>query len=70
MGCNEYLGWYYGDRAFDAVQCFWPGPNGRHPWHPAFDPEWEGRQPLLYEEEVERALPPQLAATLRGEGAL
>jgi hypothetical protein len=63
-------GWFYRERPFEAVQCFWPGPNGRHPWDAAFDPEWDGRQPLLYLEEESRALPPALAQALREEGDL
>lgn len=63
-------GWYYRGRSWDAIQCFWPDASGRFPWDPRFDPEWRGDQPLLFEAEVDAALSPALAQTLRREGAL
>ena len=63
-------GWFYGEKGFSALQCFWPDANGNLPWEPGFDPAWAGRQPLLFEEDEETALGRALAGVLRAEGAL
>lgn len=62
--------WFYRERSFRVLQCFWPDASGRLPWEPGFDPEWQGRQPLLYLDEEADALGDALARVLRDEGAL
>jgi hypothetical protein len=62
--------WFYRDRPFRVVQCFWPDTEGLLPWESGFSPAWAGRQPLLYLEDEESALGRSLAAVLRQEGAL
>jgi len=62
--------WFYQERSFRVLQCFWPDASGALPWEPHFDPEWQGRQPLLFLDDEQRALGAPLAAVLREEGAL
>jgi hypothetical protein len=40
--------WFYGERAFTAVQLFWPDRAQRLPWDAGFDPDLAGFQPLLF----------------------
>ena len=63
-------GWYYREREFRVLQCFWPDVDGILPWEPGFDGAWVGKQPLLFEEDESTALGAPLAALLREEGAL
>lgn len=63
-------GWHYKRQDVPILQVFWPDAEGRFPWDPRFAASWRERQPLLFEAEVERALHPRLADTLRREGAL
>ena len=62
--------WFYRERNFRVLQCFWPDASGRLPWEAEFDPAWQGRQPLLFLEGEQEALGKPLAAVLRDEGAL
>jgi hypothetical protein len=62
--------WFYRERSFRVLQCFWPDSEGRLPWEPGFDPAWHGRQPLLYLDDEDEALGESLARLLRKEGAL
>ena len=62
--------WFYQDRSFRVLQCFWPDASGALPWEPDFDPDWNGRQPLLFLEDEIEALGAPLAGVLRAEGAL
>ena len=63
-------GWYYREREFRVLQCFWPDVDGILPWESGFDGAWVGKQPLLFEEDESTALGAPLAALLREEGAL
>lgn len=63
-------GWYYQERDFRVLQCFWPDVDGLMPWEPGFDGAWVGKQPFLFEEAEEEALGASLAVVLREEGAL
>jgi len=63
-------GWFYQERSFRVLQCFWPDAAGSLPWEPGFDPDWSGRQPLLFLEDEREALGEPLARVLRSEGAL
>ncbi len=40
--------WFYGERAFTAVQLFWPDRAQRLPWDAGFDPDLAAFQPLLF----------------------
>lgn len=40
--------WFYGDRAYAAVQLFWPDREQRWPWDAGFDPGLAEFQPLLF----------------------
>jgi len=70
---DAFLGnaaWFYRERGFRALQCFWPDAQGALPWEPAFDRAWRGRQPFLFEEDAAAALDPSFAEVLRAEGAI
>lgn len=62
--------WHYRGDGFPALQLFWPDAEGRFPWQEGFAPAWRADQPLLFLSEVEDALSPALAESLRREGAL
>lgn len=62
--------WFYRERPFRVLQCFWPDEAGHLPWEPEFDAAWRGRQPLLFLEDEEAALGAALAQLLRSEGAI
>lgn len=62
--------WFYRERSFRVLQCFWPDAGGSLPWEPEFDSDWKSRQPLLYVEDEQEALGEALSAVLRAEGAL
>jgi len=62
--------WFYRERPFRVLQCFWPDAAGHLPWDANFDPAWAGRQPLLFLDDEQTALGAGLAHVLREEGAL
>ena len=64
------IGWYYRERSWELVQCFWPDPESRFPWEPGFDSGLAAHQPKLYEPDEAHALAPGLAKVLRDEGTL
>jgi hypothetical protein len=46
----DYLGyarWFYRGDYFPALQCVWPDPRHRYPWHPETTPDLTRRQPVL-----------------------
>lgn len=63
-------GWFYQERSFELIQCFWPDPEGRLPWDEGFEADLLLRQPQLYLPEEAQALSPGFASVLREEGAL
>jgi hypothetical protein len=62
--------WHYKRERVAALQCFWPDPGGRFPWHAEAEAEWREDQPLLYEQQTHRALSERMLAALRMDGAL
>jgi hypothetical protein len=49
---SEHLGcarWFYEGEDFPVLQCVWPDPKGRYPWHPKFTAKLKKKQPLLGE---------------------
>ncbi len=64
------VAWHYQRGDVPLLQAVWPDAGGRFPWEPEFDPAWRREQPLLFEADEARALPPALARQLRAEGAL
>jgi hypothetical protein len=50
---REYLGyarWFYQGNNFPALQCVWPDAAHRYPWHPDFNQNLVGRQPVFGED--------------------
>lgn len=47
--------WYHEGEAFPVLQCFWPDRDQHYPWDGAFPEGLEWAQPLLFEEEREKA---------------
>jgi len=50
---REYLGyarWFYQGNNFPALQCVWPDAAHRYPWHPDFNQNLVGRQPIFCED--------------------
>ncbi|MDJ0789224.1 MAG: DUF4262 domain-containing protein [Myxococcota bacterium] len=64
------VAWHYRNEDFPVLQCFWPDPGGRLPWHEGADPDWRDDQPQLFHQETHRALSEALIEALRREGAL
>jgi hypothetical protein len=62
--------WHYRGDAFPVLQLFWPDAQQRFPWDTGFAPEWRSDQPLLFLEDPEQALSPELRDALARDGAL
>jgi len=62
--------WHYQRETIPALQCFWPDPSGRFPWHPEFEAALRADQPLLFERDTHKALSERVIAAMRADGAL
>jgi hypothetical protein len=50
-----WMRWYYGDTPVPVLQCIWPDLEQRYPWDGEFNPDWVGKQPLLFHEDADDA---------------
>lgn len=47
--------WFYGEKEFPVLQLVWPDRDGRYPWDADYPVEMRGLQPLLFEQDPEKA---------------
>jgi Domain of unknown function (DUF4262) len=43
--------WFYEEKDYPVLQCFWPDFKSRYPWEPEFDQQLVWAQPLLFHED-------------------